>query len=190
VLAENGLPTYEEPETASWEPVSFDMYGYSGLHYLRRIAAHLAAGLPLPEPGDDGASEDPVQEAYYDAVTGKRKLFRRSPRFDRRFDHLLVHSDAEGFYVPVEFDEVLFTDDVPGTMLGSSQRLVRECEEVADALGVPRELDPESEELWNASANQGEGEDWRRYGVESFTCVRLLAAARASAERGAAVTFA
>src|SRR5438034_7049759 len=190
VLAEEGLPTYEEPEDGSWEPVSFDMYGYSGLHYVRRIAAHLAAGRPLPPPGDDGASSDPVQEAYYDAVIGKPRLFRKSPKFDRRFDHLLVHSDAEGFYVPVEFDEVIFTDEVPGSMLGSSHALARECEELAQALGVPPDLDPESEELWNESEAQGEGERWRRYGVETFTCVRLLAAARESLRRGAAVVFA
>jgi len=190
VLAEHGLPTYDEPETAAWEPLSFDMYGYSGLHYLRRIAAHLAAGRTLPSPGDDDASDDPVQEAYYDAVVGKRRLFRKSPRFDRRFDHLLVHSDAEGFYVPVEFGEVLFSDDVPGAMLGSSHALRRECEELAQALGVPADLDPESEELWNASEEQGAGDGWRRYGVESFTCVRLLAAARESVQRGAAVVFA
>jgi len=190
VLAEHGLPTYEEPETASWEPLSFDMYGYSGLHYLRRIAAHLASGRTMPPPGDDNASADPVQEAYYDAVAGKRRLFRKSPQFDRRFDHLLVHSDAEGFYVPVEFDEVLFSDGVPGTMLGSSQALSRECEELAQALGVPADLDPESEELWSASEEQGAGDGWRQYGVESFTCVRLLAAARESVQRRAAVVFA
>src|SRR5947207_14986583 len=33
VLTEHGLPTYDEPEQGSWEPLSFDMYGYSGLHY-------------------------------------------------------------------------------------------------------------------------------------------------------------
>ena len=190
VLAENGLPTYDEPEAGSWKPLSFDMHGYSGLHYLRRIAAHLAAGRPLPSPGDDGASSDPVQEAYYDAVAGRPRLFRRRTSFDRRFDHLLVHSDAEGFYVPVEFDEVLFSEDVPGTMLGSSHALVRECEELMDALEIPSGIDPENEELCVASEEQGRGEGWRRYGVEAFTCVRLLAAARASLERGAAVAFA
>ena len=190
VLTENGLPTYEEPVDGSWQPLSFDMYGYSGLHYLRRVAAHLAAGRGLPPPGDDDASSDPVQEAYYDAVIGKRRLFRKSPNFDRRFDHLLVHSDAEGFYVPVEFDEVLFSDDVPGAMLGSAQKLSRECEELAEALGIPPDIDPESEDLWQASEDQGAGDGWRRYGVESFTCVRLLAAARESVRRGAAVVYA
>jgi len=190
VLAAHGLPTYDEPQNGSWEPLSFDMYGYSGLHYLRRIAAHLAAGQPLPPPGDDDASSDPVQQGYYDAVIGKLRLLRRAPKFDRRFDHLLVHSDAEGFYVPIEFDDVIVTDDVPGSMLGSSHALVRECEELAQALGIPSDLDPESEELWQASENQGEGEGWQRYGVESFTCVRLLAAARASLQRRAAVVFA
>jgi hypothetical protein len=188
-LAEEGLPTHEEPESASWEPLSFDMYGYSGLHYLRRIAAHLAAGNELPSPGTDEASSDPMLEAYYDAVTKGWRPFRRSSRIDRRFDHLLVHSDAEGFYVPVEFEDVIFTDDVPGAMIGSSHALARELDALSRALGVPGDVDPESDDLWEASEEQGEGDGWKRYGVESFTCVRLLAAARASVDRGAAVVF-
>jgi hypothetical protein len=161
VLEENGLPGHDEPEAAAWEPLSLDMYGYSGL----------------------------VQEAY-DAAAGKPRLFRRGRKFDRRFDHLLLHSDAEGFYVPVEFDEVLFSDHVPGVMLGSSHALVRECEELMSVLAIPSDVDPESEELWDASEAQSEGDGWRRYGVEAFTCVRLFAAARESLKRSAALAFA
>ena len=50
-LANNNLPTYNEPTHLNEESCSFDMYGYSGLHYLRRIAAYLwPVNLsPLPE---------------------------------------------------------------------------------------------------------------------------------------------
>ncbi|MGZ3424514.1 MAG: hypothetical protein ACXVEE_42030, partial [Polyangiales bacterium] len=53
--------------------------------------------------------------------------------------HLLVHSDCEGYYVPVDFAEVVFDDELPGGMLGSSQRLMRELVEVAPALGITLE---------------------------------------------------
>ncbi len=190
VLADNGLPTYEEPVAAEWEPFAVQMYGYSGLHYLRRIAAHLAAGRPLPPPGDDDASDDEVLAAYY-GERGFRRLFRRGPsyEFDGRFEHLIKHSDAEGFYVPVEFGAVIYDDRIVGTMLGSSHALAHECAELARTLGIP-DLDPESEELWDAADEPGAGpEQWQRYGIESFTCARLLAAARLSVERGAAVVF-
>src|SRR5687767_10996375 len=71
-LTAAGLPTHQEPRTLPadrrW---SGDMYGYSGVHYLRRIAAHVAAGRSLPRPGDDGASDDPVLGAYFALVDGR-----------------------------------------------------------------------------------------------------------------------
>ncbi len=60
-LKDCGLPEHNEPEDC---PVySGDMFGYSGLHYLRRIDAHIAASGTsgtLPSPGDDRAADDPV----------------------------------------------------------------------------------------------------------------------------------
>jgi hypothetical protein len=49
VLSGAGLGTHVEPEELD-EVFSCDMYGYSGLHYLRRIGAHLALGRPTPPP--------------------------------------------------------------------------------------------------------------------------------------------
>jgi hypothetical protein len=55
-------PLHTEPENCDvW---SGEMFGYSGLHYLRRVAAHLDSTGRLPEPGKDNASEDPVLEQY------------------------------------------------------------------------------------------------------------------------------
>ncbi|CKR85698.1 Uncharacterised protein [Mycobacterium tuberculosis] len=55
--------------------------------------------------------------------------------------HLVCHSDAEGFYVPVDFDEVLYSEpdddkQLAGGMLGSSYRLRDELVLVAPALGI------------------------------------------------------
>lgn len=195
LLKEAGLPQHVEP--LDCEVWGSQMYGYSGLHYLRRIAAHMDAGLPLPPPGDEKSSADPLLEAYFDDVLGKkpglmRRLFKKHPRFARSFDHLIVHSDAEGFYLPQDFRRVLFADDkkLPGGMLGSSPRLLAELERLAEALGVPERLHSQSEELWEAADSQGEGDaQWERYGIESYSCVVLREACRKSLGSGAAIVF-
>jgi hypothetical protein len=79
-------------------------------------------------PVEEGAdpSEDPAVQAALDIAES----------------HLICHSDAEGFYVPVEFDEVLFSEAededeaLTGGMLGSSYRLRDELVQVAPALGI------------------------------------------------------
>ena len=195
LLAKTGLPPHVEPvECESW---SAQMYGYSGLHYLRRIAAHVDAGLPLPPPGDRNDPDDPVLEAYFDNVIGKKpglvqRLLGKSPRFARSFDHLIVHSDSEGFYLPQDFSEVLFADDkkLPGGMLGSVPRLSAELDRLAELLGIPDQLHAQSDELWEAADSQGRGGAlWERYGVESYSCVVLREACRKSMATGAAVVF-
>jgi hypothetical protein len=195
LLKEAGLPQHVEPvECEVWDA---DMFGYSGLHYLRRIAAHMDAGLPLPPPGDDKSSDDPLLVAYFADVLGQKsglvqRLFNRQPRFARSFDHLIVHSDAEGFYLPQDFPRVLFADDnkLPGGMLGSAPRLLAELERLAEVLGVPESLHFQSEELWEAADSQGEGDAlWERYGIESYSCVVLREACRRSLASGAAIVF-
>jgi hypothetical protein len=93
----------------------------------------------------------------------------------------------------VEFSNVIFPDPklkVAGEMIGSAHCLLRECKRLADALAIPHGIDPESDELWEAADSQGEGDGWHRYGVESFTCVRLSHACEASIRSGAALVFA
>lgn len=194
-LAKAGLAAHREPEQC--EGFSCDMYGYSGLHYLRRIAAHLDLRGELPIPGGKDASKDPVMDEYYQLATNEKpgflsRIFGPKAR-PRTFDHLLLHSDAEGYYLPQDFSSVLFpleSDRIPGGMIGSSQRLLNECKRLADTLQLPLDIDPESEKVWEATDSQGEGETvWERYGVESFTCLRLIAAAEHSIRTGAAIVF-
>jgi len=195
LLKEEGLPQHVEPtECEVW---GSQMFGYSGLHYLRRIAAHLDAGLPLPPPGNDQSSADPTLQAYFGDVLGKKqgfvqRLFKTYPRFARSFDHLIVHSDAEGFYLPQDFPRVLFADEkkLPGGMLGSAPKLLAELDRLAEVLGVPEGLHSQSEELWEAADSQGEGDErWKRYGIESYSCVVLREACRKSLASGAAIVF-
>lgn len=146
VLEANGLPTFTEPETLATQPHSnaADSYPYSFLHYLRRAYALQREGYPLTPAGDR------LSKADNDVIEDAGSLFD---------SHLLMHSDAEGFYVPVEFDEPIFSDDVPGAMLGSSPRLLRELVKVAPFLSI--ELDATGEltggarqKLLDADANE------------------------------------
>ena len=116
LLREHGLPPHEEPVLDEDEMVEYDMGGYGPLHNLRRIAAHVQAGRPFPGPGDENAHEDPVLVEAYEWSTDQ-------------FAHLILHSDAEGYYVPVDFPSPV-NGNVTGETLGSSVALRRELLEL------------------------------------------------------------
>ncbi len=142
-LQSAGLAPHNEPETGP--TYSGDMYGYGGLHCLRRLAAHLDLRGELPEPGDENASKDSVLDDYGRRADRGLTLFGRLVQSARHFDHLIVHSDAEGFYVPQDFAKVLIPCaelKIPGGMVGSSHRLLAETKALAEALGLPLDLDP------------------------------------------------
>ncbi len=185
-LRRSGLPPHVEPEdvvVSAW-----DLAGYWPLHCLRRLAAWVNLEGRLPPPGDEDSSEDPLVERYYDFERGCRD---GQPLVS--FDHLIFHSDVEGYYVPVDFPEVLFPDEdleIDGGMVGSVQRLLAECELLARVLELPEDPDPASLDLAKAAGSQGQGDSrWQQYGVESLACATLLAAARAALERGTAIVF-
>ena len=195
-LGKVGLPTHHEPENG--EVWSCEMYGYSGLHYLRRIAAHIDLFGSLPLPGNDTSSKDVALQNYFKKFFGKdtgffAKLFPASSKYKFKFNHLILHSDAEGFYLPIDFEKVLFPDSelgISGGMIGSTIKLLQECERLATALEIPSHIDENSDELYEAANSQGESQiKWKKYGVESFTCVRLMAACKKSLESGAAIIF-
>jgi len=183
ILRAEGLAEHVEPLEPE-ETFSCQMYGYSGLHYLRRVAAHLALGRRVPPPGDGDAAKDPIlyQEYWRRYEAGERLTY----------EHLIVHSDAEGFYVPVDFERPrdLSSLKLAGDIVGSVQRLQAECTDLAGALDMPTAMNHEAEELWEAIETQGLGElRWQQYGVETFSCLRLLAACGVSLRTGAAIVF-
>ena len=121
------------------------------------------------------------------------RLWGRQKNIKRSFDHLIMHSDAEGFYLPLEFANVLFPDEsleIAGGMVGSSYGLLRECERIAAVLEIPADLDETSDAVWEAADSQGEGSlKWERYGIESFSCICLMQGCRKSIEARAALVF-
>jgi len=179
-LVEAGLLPHEEPDTGEFGVCSGQMLGYSGLHYLRRVAAYIGLGREIPGPGGDNPADDPVLVEYYDHLAPG-------------FEHLVMHSDAEGFYVPQDFKDVIYPSeelDVAGGIVGSSVRLLSECKRLAAWLEMPEGLDPESDEIWNAVGSPDpDGPKWKRYGKESFACIHLMRAAEASIDSGAAIVF-
>ncbi|KDN86498.1 hypothetical protein [Kitasatospora cheerisanensis] len=181
VLEREGLPAWQEP--LEGQQFGDRVWGYSGLHTLRRLAAHLAADGRLPEPLAEGerASQDPVLQRMYEDIPDDPA----GP-----FDHLIHHSDCEGYYVPVEFGPVLVDEELSGGALGSSVRLLAELRALAEALGLPEGLDPDGPEVEGALEGEDTGpEPWRRYGTESFICLQLMRAARHSVETGAVMAF-
>lgn len=187
LLSENGLAPHHEPDNV---PVfSCDMYGYSGLHYLRRIAANLLVNGAVPEPCDGQPNDDPAMIECYDEIGTMQDA--RSTMW-KRFDHLLCHSDAEGYYVPRQFDEVLFDFNetgLAGVQVGSSISLLAECKSLAKDIGMPTDLNPEDDLFFRISENQEQGSGWQRYGIESYACIRLIHAAEHSVKHGAAIVF-
>lgn len=96
-------------------------FPYSFLHYLRRVYARVKQDPAWKATPCEG---DPTQDA---AVERESYMFE---------DHLLCHSDCEGFYLPVDFREPVFGDTVLGGIVGSSVRLFDEVCACAPALGI------------------------------------------------------
>lgn len=209
-LREVGLPEHREPKVlSSSETVSYQMWGYGGLHQLRRLGALLRLGL-APEPMAEGedASESSELDAYYslsDEVGlkvskgrlqgwfgGKRTiLFSSTAAVGPSFDHLVHHSDAEGFYLPVNFPSVVVAG-APGEAeyIGSSHALKRECEAIALAIALPLDLDPEDEEVLDAAESADPAAaGWKRFGVEAHGCLVRHSCASLSIEQDALLLY-
>jgi hypothetical protein len=183
LLDRAGARQLAEPELNERDVLEGDMWGYSGLHTVRRVAVHLAETGTLPDPLEEAhrAADDPLLRKAYAQFPGEPV----GP-----FDHLIHHSDCEGYYVPVDFGQVIVNGSLVGGYLGSSVRLLAETCRIASALGLPEDLEPDSEEVFGAcDAKTPPAEGWQRYGIESYGCLRLIQAAKHSIATGAAIAF-
>ena len=164
-LAQAGIAGYREPERVpDTMRAHCDSFPYSFLHYLRRCYALLREGKPITVAAD--ADDDLVEELSIDSSS-----------------HLLCHSDAEGYYVPVDFDEPLFSDE---ESIGSSQRLLAELREVGPHIGVKLEADGTLSDAEAARlAGYDDGPFWR----EITVWLTLHEACVASIAHGTAIVF-
>lgn len=177
VLADSNLPAHKEPEslTALDDRSIIGSFPYSFLHHLRRSYARWKqnpARPATPCPADQDPASDPAVE-------------EESCMFD---SHLLCHSDCEGFYVPVDFSEVLFDDQgrITGGMLGSSVRLHEELIAMAPCLGISDAADlPDASVEQIRSAVECESDLW----IEKGVWLTLYEACRLSKRHSTAICF-
>jgi hypothetical protein len=175
LLREHGLPEHQEPKSL---PMRQDRSGttgfpYSFLHYLRRFYARfIAQPNQIPPPVSQG--DDPTNDVVLDSIA--------SPEH-----HLLWHSDCEGYYLPIDFAEVLEGEGIAGTGVGSSVRLREELLTVAAPLGIVLH-DGQLTDA-DAAAIAEEGEEEGPYWIERLVWLTLFEACRLSIEHSAAIHF-
>jgi hypothetical protein len=137
VLRANGLPGHvEEPGELPPHEYRCELVGTlagSWLHCLRRLHALILQNGSDPGWWPDPAPEDcPGRDPLLDrAIDRELTVYIRS--------HLIVHADAEGWYVPIDFEDMLYDDGaagLPGGILGSSPRLLAELRSIAPWLGI------------------------------------------------------
>jgi hypothetical protein len=187
-LANAGLARHDEPANLpDTELFSCEMWGYSGLHHLRRLAAYTALGRALYVPSRQLDDDDPVV-AEYDALIGEGDVS------ELPFQHLMLHGDSEGMYLPQDFKRVLDPGrryfSIVGGGIGSVHRLQGECRALAQVLELPLNLDVDAPDLWSAADAPGQGDEkWRQFGIESFSCLRLVVACERAIATGAALVY-
>ncbi len=180
VLAENDLPEHIEPKELPElkRRSALNSFPYSFIHHLRRVYARVVNDLDwIPVEVSDG--EDPARDPF---VEEESMMFS---------SHLLCHSDAEGFYLPIDFDEVLIdeTDQqrIPGGLVGSSYRLRDELTEIAPKLDIKLNgnqlSDDEAKKL-----NELIGSEENLH-IEKLVWITLFEAARLSIEFKTAICF-
>jgi hypothetical protein len=179
VLRENNLPEHHEPETLAklHLPESFGSFPYSFLHYLRRVAAYSFRDKNWVAE-DFPSNEDPTED---DVLDSEMMMFE---------SHLLCHSDCEGFYVPVDFSEVIFDDPkgkrILGGMLGSSHQLMKEIVQIAPSL----EINLIDGKLSDADAEKLNSiEDGDKLFREKIVWLTLFEASRLSIKHKTAIVF-
>jgi hypothetical protein len=126
-LAGSGV-RWQEPDGPPIGPDRAPLRGfpYSWLHHLRRVYVLDRQDLPITPLDERG-----MQDRDHAAIDDEASMLD---------SHLLCHSDCEGYYVPVAFDEPLFLPASAGVagggMVGSSQGLLDELRGCAPALGI------------------------------------------------------
>jgi hypothetical protein len=179
VLKENNIPQHIEPTEISVLKRRNSIYSfpYSYIHYLRRVYARALSdpAWEVAHAGDEDPADDPFVE-------------EESMMFS---SHLLCHSDAEGFYLPIDFQEVLMDetdqDRILGGLLGSSHRLFEELVTIAPQLGISLDgdqlSDSEADKIFNDICSEG------KLHIEKNVWLSLFESARISIQNKTAICF-
>ncbi|MFF0632316.1 hypothetical protein ACFYTS_07410 [Nocardia sp. NPDC004151] len=183
LLAIEGLPALTKPAvpgTAKTRDRTTEI-GYSYLHHLRsayaRARVYPDQPLTLVETEEDHrVADEAVEELGYTLAS-----------------HLICHSDCEGYYLPIEFDEPLYEEDldIDGGLVGSTPALLRELVYVAPYLDINVVDDVLSDaEIARIYAEQGDYTDNPHpFYRERESWIHLFEVARVSIANGSVMGF-
>ena len=171
-LKDNGIEVHSEPKVLPEVSMScIESFPYSFLHYLRRIYALNELGKEVtPTSGELTEIDDSIIEEATEMMSS----------------HLLCHSDAEGYYVPIEFDDVIFNDELLGGILGSSQKLYKEIIKIAGLINIDVNDGAISEETNNLLA---EADENHPYYIERVVWFTLYQHVKNSIENKTIISF-
>ena len=209
-LAAEGYDRLGEPTDC--EVWTVDMIGYSGLHALREVAAMYWKGRSIPRDtlldGSQRQHADALAKEFFEHLSGKGNLtligkaFRQILKAKEKpnqppFVHLSIHSDCDGYYVPVPFETPIvpkrFTKDCEHLWpLGSVMRLEAEVSQLACHLEIPAKLQYDDEEL-HAMISCPDSTPtkalWLAQPIATHACLVLREACNRSLRTGAAIHF-
>src|SRR5262245_11553478 len=179
MLAANGLPLHKEPETLPpfryrGQPISFP---YAWTPYLLRAVAYALRAPDQFRPVRKG--EEPAKDKRLD---DELYTFAES--------HLICHSQSEGYFVPIDFPDVLCDKrkgGLTGRILGSSQRALEELVRTAPLLGIPLKRRKLSDKSARVIAKELDGSHpcW----IERKVWLSMFEAFRDSVEHKCAVVY-
>jgi hypothetical protein len=178
-LVANQLPAHREPERLGPHAyrATIGSYGFSWIHFLRRIQANVLQN-PQWKPTPCTEADEPWSDK---AIDRELTVFLRS--------HLICHGDSAGYYVPIDFADVVYSDPpgaFEGDMLGSSHRLLAELKHLAPVLGVPLAAGTLDDQAAERLDQTDESDPFWR---EKLVWLGLFEAARLSVELGTMIRF-
>jgi hypothetical protein len=154
---------------------------YSALHVLRGLALRHEQGKPL----DQLSEKDLYEESQH---------FYENAGSSQQFQHLLNHSDCDGYYVPYDFAEPLLLNYTPPAededsdspeqiSVGSSLSLLQELNALAPLLALPGDLGELGEDAFASQV------DTHRWPTAAQVWGILRCYARESAENRLVMVF-
>ncbi|MCA0313638.1 MAG: hypothetical protein LCH63_07325 [Candidatus Melainabacteria bacterium] len=180
-LKVHGLPAHVEPE----EPLEFDSLGsclsfpYSFVHYLRTAMAYARNNRTRQQYLEDKPDGDENNELL------------QCELFEKTTSHIICHSDCEGYYLPLDFEDIIFADEdyqFAGGMLGSSKKVLEELLSCADFLGI--EISPDGDVAKEAKLQENDNFENDPLFREKTVWLALYAAAKFSIAHNSAIVFA
>jgi len=199
-------PAHVEPENCEvLRRVARAEFGWQA---LREAAGYIWQNQLIPRwPMLDGLDADKSEDLFQAAIAAeevvKPSLWQRlsgkvpEPVAPPPFMHLSLHSDVDGYYLPVDFNDLVwpavYEEETAGIWpIGSVQQLLQELAtlgrglEIADAMVSD---DPRIIELLDQETSSPDGARWEAQPIVAHMVLILREACAASLATGAAIAL-